>query len=183
MHQRWTGRAHDGGIQVQPPQPIRSSPSGRILRFLAAGNAQVTDWDGADIVVIDDLPAFEALAGAKLGELAAAQSGRPCTEIAGSVPWWKSRDAPASEAPEAAPEHTVLPTGAMLLRYCAIIFNTDRIPYDLAYAHDVLDRLAYAGLHQRAAQVVVGAGHVGEDAKLDDRTGLGAAGVGPIYGK
>ena len=52
-------------------RPSRSSPSGRILRFLAAGKAQVTDWDGADIVVIDDLPAFEALAGAKLCDLAA----------------------------------------------------------------------------------------------------------------
>ena len=57
--------------RIAPPPPTGDDALSLALRFLAEGKAQAIDWDGADIVVIDDLPGFEALAGAKLGELAA----------------------------------------------------------------------------------------------------------------
>ena len=57
--------------RIAPPPPTGDDALSLALRFLAEGKAQAIDWDGADIVVIDDLPGFEALAGAKLGALAA----------------------------------------------------------------------------------------------------------------
>ncbi len=61
--------------RLSPPPPPESHGVALALRFMAEGTTSASSWDDADIVVIDDLPGFEAFAGGPLKELAARHPG------------------------------------------------------------------------------------------------------------
>jgi hypothetical protein len=50
--------------RLSAPPPEGQNGLALALRFLAEGTHPATSWEDADIVVIDDLPGFEAFAGA-----------------------------------------------------------------------------------------------------------------------
>ena len=61
--------------RLSPPPPQGKDGLALALRFMAAGTSPATSWDGADIVVIDDLAGFEAFAGQPLKGVAARHPG------------------------------------------------------------------------------------------------------------
>lgn len=61
--------------RLSPPPPQGTDGLALALRFMAEGLSPATSWDGADIVVIDDLKGFETFAGRPLGEMAARHPG------------------------------------------------------------------------------------------------------------
>lgn len=72
----WLLRSMGASVtRLSPPPPQGADGLSLALRFMAEGTAPVTSWDDADIVVIDDIRGFEALAGGSLKEVAARHPG------------------------------------------------------------------------------------------------------------
>ena len=71
----WLLRAMGAVATRLSPPPEGQDGLALALRYMTAGVAQAAAWSDADIVVIDDVPGFEALAGGSLQQIAARQRG------------------------------------------------------------------------------------------------------------